>query len=143
MPYDEITSQVLTMTFEQKMNILYLIIKSFNKNDNIINDNEIIEKRINYLSENLDEDQDSKLFNLSVNLFRKIIVQLNYSKLPRLGVDDSGILVAQWDNYEDFEIITIRFIGETQVSLTALKKDKIVINSIGVPSEIISTFNRL
>lgn len=140
--YNQVETEVLSMPYEQKINLLSFIAESLRtppvqKKDNAI------EERLGFLSKNLDEDQDTNLFNLSVSLFRSVEPRLYYEKSPRLGVDDSGALVAEWNNYGEYEIISIRFGGEKQISLVAIKKDKVVTKTIGVPSEIVNSFNRL
>lgn len=140
--YNQVATEVLAMPYEQKINLLSFIAESLRTPPTVKKDN-TIDERIAVLEKSLDEDQDLDLFNISVSLFYSILPKLYYEKNPRLGVDDSGALVAEWNNYREYEIISIRFGGEKQISLVAIKKNKVVIKTIGVASEIVSSFNRL
>ena len=145
MPYDvynQVSAQVLAMSYAQKINLLALIANSL-RESKTSGQKSSIENRIAVLSENLDEDQDSELFSLSVSLFRSVFPKLITEEPPRLGLDDSGVLVAEWDNYGDYTMVTIRFGDEKQISLVAVKDGRLVNKCVGITDEIISVFNRL
>ena len=69
--YNQVSAQVLAMSYAQKINLLALIANSL-RESKTFEQNSSIENRIAFLSENLDEDQDSELFSLSVSLFHSV-----------------------------------------------------------------------
>ena len=83
------------------------------------------------------------MFSLSVSPFRSVFPKLITEEPPRLGLDDSGVLVAEWDNYGDYTMVTIRVGDEKQISLVAVKDGRLVNKCVGIADEIISVFNRL
>jgi|GEM_PF-3814877 len=103
----------------------------------------LISERLKYLFENLDEDQDKEIFNLSKNTVNHFIEYIKTTKTPLVSVDNVGNILFEWRAYHNYNIIMLLFKTNDTISLTGIKQDKCVIKVSGIISEVSDAFLRL
>ncbi len=102
-----------------------------------------ISERLKYLSENLDEDQDLEIFNLSRNTVENFISYIKTTELPLISIDNSGNIIFEWREYNQYEIIMMLFKSDGNISLTGVKEKKCLIKASGIISEVSNVFLQL
>jgi len=103
----------------------------------------LISERLKYLFDNLDEDQDKEIFNLSKNTVNHFIKYIKTTKTPLVSVDNVGNILFEWRDYNNYNIIMLLFKTNDTISLTGIKQDKCVIKVSGIISEVSDAFLRL
>ena len=111
--------------------------------DSYIPYRKLISERLKYLFDNLDEDQDKEIFNLSKNTVNHFIEYIKTTKTPLVSVDNVGNILFEWRDYHNYNIIMLLFKTNDTVSLTGIKQNKCVIKVSGIISEVSDAFLRL
>lgn len=111
--------------------------------DSYIPYRKLISERLKYLSDNLDEDQNKEIFNLSKNTVNHFIEYIKTTKTPLVSVDNVGNILFEWRDYHNYNIIMLLFKTNDTVSLTGIKQNKCVIKVSGIISEVSDAFLRL
>jgi hypothetical protein len=83
----------------------------------------VISKRLNYLSDVLEADQDRSLFERTQKLLREVFNQLEFEKCPDIGVDDAGQTIAEWHNYDDYTVISLIPLSNEKILFEGMKKN--------------------
>lgn len=102
-----------------------------------------ITERLDYLKDNLDEDQDFEIFNLSKNTVNSFIEYVKNTDLPLMSVDNAGNIIFEWRNYNLYDIVMILFNTNGTMSLTRIKENKSLLQASGELSEISNIFLQL
>jgi hypothetical protein len=105
-----------------------------------INYRKTVEKRLDFLEENLDEEQDIDIFTKSKQAVLEFINRIKFSEQPLIGVDNTGYIVFEWHQYNMFDLVMMLFKADSNISLTAIKEKKIVKKATGIISEIVNEF---
>jgi hypothetical protein len=100
--------------------LLYVII--YNKSNRMA----IFDKRFAYLSDVLENDQDRTLFETTKNLLMEVLETLKFDISPDIGVDDSGRVIAEWHDYNDFAAISIIPFSPDKILFEGLKKNNTI-----------------
>ena len=103
----------------------------------------IILERLNYLYENLDEDQNVEIFDLSRKTVNKFIEYIKTTEKPLISVDDLGNIIFEWRKYNQYDIIMMLFKSNNIISLTGIKEEKCLIKVSGIVSEVSNIFLQL
>jgi hypothetical protein len=82
-----------------------------------------IRKRLDYLSDVLETDQDRSLFERTQNLLLEVFNQLEFESCPDIGVDDAGQTIAEWHNYDDYTIISVIPLSDDKILFEGVKKN--------------------
>lgn len=106
------------------------------KKDNLQEYKKSVSERLNYLSENLDDDQDREIFENSKKIVNKFIDCAKTASIPLISVDDTGYIVFEWRNYNQYDVIMILFKTTENISYVAVKQKKIVLKGSGLVSEV-------
>jgi hypothetical protein len=102
-----------------------------------------IGERIKYLIENLDEDQDQKIFELSKKTMEKFIEYVKTTEVPLISVDNVGNIIFEWRNYNSYDILIMLFRTDEKLSLTGIKKNKCLLKISGIIEEVSDIFLQL
>ena len=103
----------------------------------------LISERLKYLFDNLDEDQDKEIFNLSKNTVNHFVGYVKIRKTPLVSVDNVGNIVFECRDYHNYNIIMLLFKINDTISLAGIKQNKCVIKVSGIISEVYDAFLRL
>jgi hypothetical protein len=87
----------------------------------------VFDKRLAYLSDVLENDQDRALFEMTKNLLREVLTALQFEVNPDIGVDDSGRTIAEWHDYNDFSAISIIPFSSDKILFEGLKKNNTIL----------------
>lgn len=103
----------------------------------------IISERLDYLFANLDEDQDTEIFNLSKKAVYQFIDYVKTTKTPLISVDNVGNILFEWRDYNNYNIVMLLFKTNDTISLTGIKQNKCLIKVAGIISEVSDIFLQL
>lgn len=104
---------------------------------------EKITDRLKYLAENLDEEQDEEIFNLSRATADKFLNYIGHTDLPLISVDNSGNIIFEWRHYNNYDIVMLLFKTNETIALTGIKEKECLRKDIGIVKEIADIFLQL
>jgi hypothetical protein len=84
------------------------------------------DKRFAYLAGVLEGDQDQTLFEATKALLLGVFAYLKFDKDPDIGVDDSGRVIAEWHNYDDYAVISVIPFSPEKILFEGIKKNNTV-----------------
>lgn len=102
-----------------------------------------INKRLDYLADVLDEDQDKQIFDLSRKSVDSFIKIIKKTELPLISVDNVGDIVFEWHNYKNFDFILMLFRTDSKISMTGIKDSRCVIKLQGDIDEVVKNFLKI
>jgi hypothetical protein len=145
--YPEKSSEILTQE-EVRLNVS-LPVKNRSVERNVKRENlqeyrKSVSERLMYLSDNLDDDQDREIFERSKKVVDKFIGCVKIIDHPLISVDNTGYIVFEWRNYNQYDVVMVLFKTNENVSLVGLKqKKKTILKVSGLISEIAKFFQKM
>ena len=103
----------------------------------------ILNTRLDYLEEILDEDQDKEIFVLSRKCVDSFVKFIKKTEIPLISVDNVGNIIFEWHNYKSFDFIIMLFRTDSKISYTAIKENKCVIKIQGEIEEVGKNFLKI
>jgi hypothetical protein len=76
-----------------------------------------IDDRLAVLDTALEEDQDRDLYERTKRLFLEVIIYLKIDRRPLIGANDTGQVVAEWQDYKTYDIVALRCETEESIIL--------------------------
>ena len=103
----------------------------------------VLNTRLDYLFEVLDEEQDKEIFGLSRKSFDLFIKFIKKTEIPLISVDNVGNIIFEWHNYKSFDFIIMLFRTDSKISLTGIKEKKCIIKIQGEIEEVGKNFLKI
>ncbi len=105
--------------------------------------NKYISERMKYLSENMDDDQDKEIYEFSKKTMMNFINEIKSISFPRISLDNTGNVVFEWQQFNDYSMVIILFDADNRIAITGIKKNKAILRFNGILEEGIKFFLNL
>lgn len=102
-----------------------------------------IEERVLYLKENIDEDQDLEVFEMSKETMWNFVKQIKSATFPMISLDNVGNVVFEWRKFNDYDMLLILFDSDDKMSITGIKENRAILRFSGILDEGIRQFLNL